>query len=160
MAGPSRITDQVKDKAEDVKNKGHETASHAADKARDAASQLGQQAQDVAQRAQEAAANVGQKAQDLASTAVHKTDDALSTVGEKMGSLAGTLRERAPQEGMMGSAAGVVADQLQAGGQYLQEHGVQDMAGDLSALIHRYPLQSLFVGLGVGFLAGKMLSRR
>jgi ElaB/YqjD/DUF883 family membrane-anchored ribosome-binding protein len=77
-----------------------------------------------------------------------------------MTSLAGTIRERAPQESTWGTAATAVADRLQAGGDYLQEHGVGDMTDDLHALIRRYPVQSLLVGLGVGFLLGQMASRR
>jgi hypothetical protein len=60
---------------------------------------------------------------------------------------------------MLGSAASGVASQLEAGGHYLQEHGLNDVAEDLSGLIHRYPVQSLFVGLFVGYLLGRTLSR-
>ena len=76
-----------------------------------------------------------------------------------MSSLAGTIREKAPHEGTLGSAASTVADQLQAGGQYLQEHGFREMGDDLAAVIRHYPVQSVLIALGVGFFAG-MASRR
>jgi hypothetical protein len=76
-----------------------------------------------------------------------------------MSSLAGTIREKAPQEGTLGSAATAVADQLEAGGQYLEEHGFREMADDLTAVIRHYPVQSILIALGVGFFAG-MASRR
>jgi hypothetical protein len=54
----------------------------------------------------------------------------------------------------------MVAERLEAGGQYLQEHGMRDMTGELHSLIRRYPVQSLLVGLGFGFLLGRMANRR
>jgi hypothetical protein len=49
---------------------------------------------------------------------------------------------------------------LESGGRYLQEHGIEDMAEDLAALVRRYPVQSLFVGLGVGFLLAQAFTPR
>jgi len=171
MAGPSRTSGQTGNKPEstggstsgatsELKNKAQETAH----KAQDVASNVAQKAQDTAsqatQKAQEMASNLGQKAQDMASTASQKADDALSSVGDTITSLAGTLRQNAPHEGAMGTAASAVADRLQAGGHYLQEHGMQDMTDDLQALVRRFPVQSVLVGLGVGFLLGQACSRR
>jgi hypothetical protein len=116
-------------------------------------------AEDTGSKLQEAASNVGQKAQDVASTVAQKTDDALSAVGSGMSSLASTIREKAPQQGMLGSAASSVASGLQTGGEYLQEHGVGDMLNDLTAVVRRYPLRSLLVGFGVGFLMARATSR-
>jgi ElaB/YqjD/DUF883 family membrane-anchored ribosome-binding protein len=126
---------------------------------------LGQAAGDIKERAQEAASNLGQKAQDVASnvrdkaqnfasTAGGKAEDALTNVGDKMSSLAGSIRERAPREGMLGTAATTVADRLETGGRYLSEHGFSDMADDLSSLIRQNPIPSLLVGFGVGFMIG------
>jgi ElaB/YqjD/DUF883 family membrane-anchored ribosome-binding protein len=133
-------------------------------KAQEAAASAGQKAQDaasgVAQRAQDVASNVATRAQEFASTAADKTDEALSTVGEKMTSLAGTIRQSAPHEGALGTAATAVANRLQAGGHYLQEHGVGDMAEDMAAFVRRYPLQSIFIGFGVGCLVGMACTRR
>jgi len=143
----------VAQKAQDFAHKAQDTASNVAQKAQDTAS-------NVAHKAQDAASNLGHKAQDAASTAVERTDDALSTVGEKMTHWAGNLREGAPHEGMIGSAASTVANRLEAGGHYLQEHGVEDMTEELGRVIRRYPMQSVLVGLGVGCLLGLAFSRR
>jgi len=126
---------------QDLKNKAQEAASNVAQTARDAASS-------AAQRAQEVAGNLGQRA-----------EDALSTVGERMSGLADTIRDRAPQEGVLGTAAGSVASGLETGGRYLQEHGFGDMADDLSSMIRSNPIPSLLVGFGVGFLVGMALRR-
>jgi ElaB/YqjD/DUF883 family membrane-anchored ribosome-binding protein len=135
-------------------------AGEAKERAREAASGATQKAQDLMHKAQETASNVAQKAQDAASTAQQRTDEALSNVGEKMSSLAGTLRQSAPQGGSLGTAASAVADRLEAGGSYLQEHGLEDMAGEMATLVRRYPMQAVLVGLGVGFLLGQAFSSR
>jgi hypothetical protein len=122
------------------KNSG-QTISGATDKARETASQL------------------GQKAQDLASSAASRTDEALASVGQGMSSLAGTVRQNAPREGMLGSAASTVADTLQAGGRYLQEHGVEDMTQDVRGFVRQYPLGSLLAVFGLGLLMGRALGR-
>jgi len=74
--------------------------------------------------------------------------------------VAGTLRQQAPRSGMMGSAAGAVADRLESGGRYLQEHGVGEITDDLAGVIRRNPLPSLGLAFGVGFLIGMAFTRR
>jgi hypothetical protein len=134
----SRIMADTSQKISNIKDKAKDAAAGLADKARDAAS------------------NLGDKAKDLASGAVERTDDALASVGQGMESLAGTLRQKAPHEGMLGSTASAVAGQLEAGGRYLQEHGLEDMGEDLRRLIRQYPLGSVLAVFGAGFLLGRM----
>jgi len=151
-------------KPEDVKEKARDLGTNVGQKVADAASTVGQKAQDfaanVTQKAQDAASNFGGTASEYASTAKEKADDAISTVGEKLTSLAGTIRESVPQEGYLGTASRAVADNLQAGGRYLQEHGFGDMTDDLAAAVRRYPIQSVLIGFGVGFLLSRATSRR
>jgi len=123
------------------------------DKMENAAGQAAQKAQDVA-------SNVADKAKNLASQAADRADTALSSVGSGMATAADQLRSNAPREGYLGTAARTVADNLQSAGGYLQDHGVSDMAGDLTATVKRYPMQSLLVGFGAGLLFGMMFSRR
>jgi phage-related tail protein len=115
-------------------------------------------ASDLAHKAQEAASNVAGKAQNLAGAAADRADDAISAVGERMSGLAGTIRQSGPREGVLGSATGTVADTLKSGGDYLKEHGLSDMAEDMTTLVKRYPVQSLLVGFGFGLLIGMTLS--
>jgi hypothetical protein len=77
-----------------------------------------------------------------------------------MSDLAGTIRERAPHEGMVGQAASAVANQLEAGGNYLQERGIEEMFTDLGAVIRNHPLPSMLVILGIGYMLGKATSGR
>jgi hypothetical protein len=91
------------------------------------------------------------KAQDLGATAVSKANEAATVVGEKMGSLASVIREKVPHEGAMATAATAVAGGLESASSYLQEKKFANLATDLTALIRRYPVQSLLVGVGVGY---------
>jgi ElaB/YqjD/DUF883 family membrane-anchored ribosome-binding protein len=164
MAGSGKNPEKGGDKMESMTSSASKSAADLKNKAQDTASNLAQKGQDMAgealRRTQDAASTAAQKAQDLASSAAGRAEDAMSNVGSKISSLAGSLRETAPHEGPLGSAASRVADQLEAGGQYLQEHGIEDMAQDLMSLVRRYPMQSLLVGFGVGFLVGQSFSRR
>ena len=146
-------------KGGNVREKAHETASSARQTAQDAKSTAQEALSSAGHKAQDVASNLGHRAQEFASSAQERTEGALSSVGQSMTSLAGTIRERAPHEGPLGTAASTVANQLQSGGRYLQEHGLGDMADDVGGLIRHYPLQSLLVAFGVGWLIG-MSSRR
>ena len=134
----------------EVKNKVQQTVSGALDKAKETASS-------VAQKAKDAASSVAHSAHDLASSAGHKTGDAVSAIGSGMSSLAGTIREKAPHEGMLGTASCSVADSLESGGRYLREEGLSGMAEDAANLVRRNPIPSLLVGVGVGFLLARSL---
>jgi ElaB/YqjD/DUF883 family membrane-anchored ribosome-binding protein len=123
------------------------------DKLENAAGQATQKAKDLA-------SNVADKAKDLAATAADKADSALSSVGSGMATAADKLRDTGPREGYLGSATRTVADKLANAGGYLQEHGVSDIADDMTTLVKRYPIQSLLVGFGVGLLFGMAVSRR
>lgn len=150
MSNTSRFPTNPKDQGT-TGNLG-QTASEFKEKTQDVASNLGRKAEDIA-------GNLGSKAQHLASTAAEKAENTLSNVGEKISGFAGTLRENAPREGMLGNAAGAVADRLETGGRYLQQHGFSDMADDVTSLIRQNPIPSLLVGFGFGFLLGMSLRR-
>jgi len=79
----------------------------------------------------------------------------MSAVGERIGSLADVIREKAPHEGAVGTAATTVAEKLEVAGSYLQERDVNHMLNDLSGMIRRYPVPSLLIGLGIGYLLAR-----
>jgi hypothetical protein len=132
-----------------VKKKAEEAVAGATEKARDVAST-------VTDKAKEVASSVTHKAGDLGAAAGEKADTAAASLGGTMQSWAGTLREKAPQEGMLGSAAGTVARGLESGGRYLQEEGMSGMVEDLAELVRRNPIPALLVGIGLGFLLARM----
>lgn len=131
----------------------------AEEKAHELASSAVQKVQDVAHKAQEWAANVANKAQDTASAAVDKANEGITAVGHQMSALGNTVRETAPHHGAIGSAATTMADQLQAGGTYLEGHGLKDMGKDLTSLVRQYPIQSVLVGIGIGYLLARTWKR-
>src|SRR5689334_11777874 len=124
MAGPSRMPGQ------ESTARTPETGSSMGHKAQETAANLGQKAKDMA-------GNVAEKAQNVASNVAEKAGDAISSVGSGMTSLAGTIREKGPQSGVLGSATSKVASGLQASGEYLREHRMGDMFNDLSGVIRR-----------------------
>jgi len=134
----------------DLKNKAQEAGTAVADKAKDLAS-------NVADKARGAASSVAQTASDVASNVGQRAEDATSSVGGGIRSLAGTIREKGPHSGMMGSATESIADTLESGGRYLEEEGLSGMGKDLVELIRRNPIPALLVGVGLGFLLAKAL---
>jgi hypothetical protein len=137
---------------QDLKNKAQSFAEHAADKAKDVAST-------VADRAQDAASAVRDKASDLASAAGHRAEHATAAAGSGLQSLAGTLRDTGPREGMLGSAKSAAADALERTGRYVEQEGLSGMAGDLSELVRKNPLPALLIGVGFGYLLARLTSR-
>jgi len=119
------------------------------EKVKDTASSLTDQAKDVA-------SNVASQAGQMASTAKEKSESALSSVACGMQSLAGTIRENAPREGMLGSASTSVAQTLESGGRYLKEEGLEGIGQDVTELIRRNPIPALMVGIGIGFLLARV----
>lgn len=99
------------------------------------------------------------KAEEAASAATASGFQSISAMGEKIESLADVIREKAPQEGSLGTAATTVAQKLDAAGSYLQHRDVDHMVGDLSNMVRRYPIPSLLIGLGIGFLIAKSTRR-
>jgi hypothetical protein len=142
-----------------MKNKAGEMGATVADKAKDLASSAahsaGEMASNVGQRAKDAASNVAHRAEDVASNVGHKAEDATAAVGSGMQSLAGTIREKLPHEGMLGSASSAVASGLESGGRYLKEEGLSGITEDLTNLIRRNPIPALLVGIGIGFLLAR-----
>ncbi len=154
----------VRDKGQEAASAVRQTAQEVGHRTQEAAQNIGHRAEETAaglgHRAQETMSNLANQGRDIASRAGQKADSAMSSVGESMSSLAGTIRERAPQEGMLGNAAGAVADRLQSGGQYLQEHGIGDVTGEFGAAIRQYPVAAVCIAFGVGWLLGMGMSSR
>jgi hypothetical protein len=95
------------------------------------------------------------KAGEMASATAARAREVTSNLGHKVREFAGRLREKSPHEGVR-TTTNKVADKLETAGTYLEEKSFEGMAGDVADVIRRYPLQSLLVGIGIGFL----LSRR
>jgi uncharacterized protein YjbJ (UPF0337 family) len=102
-----------------------------------------------------AVASMTAKAQELGATAASKVGEAATAVGEQMGSLASTIRDNAPHEGAIATAATAVAGGLESASSYLHEKDYANLATDLTALVRRYPVQALLVGVGLGYVLAR-----
>ncbi len=103
-----------------------------------------------------AVAEMTAQAQALGVTAANMAGGAATAVGDTMGSLASVIRDHAPHEGTIASAATAVAGGLESANSYLQEKDYEHLATDLTAVIRRYPIPSLLVGLGLGYVLARM----
>jgi len=107
----------------------------------------------------DAAATVAHKAADAGSYVAHKAEDATAAVGGEMKSLAGTLREKGPHDGMLGNASSAVANTLDTYGRELQEHGLSGIADDITNTVRRHPVPAVLIGIGLGFLLARVFSK-
>jgi ElaB/YqjD/DUF883 family membrane-anchored ribosome-binding protein len=147
-----RELDQTADQAHDAVNRASDTAHSSVDAVTDKAQQV---AGDVKDKAQQ----VADQAQDLGQQAVDRADATTTIVGEKMTDVAQTIREKAPMSGPMANAADTAASTLERAGTYLQQQDLADMRADLEDIIRRHPIESLLVGLGVGYLLARSTRR-
>jgi hypothetical protein len=148
MANPSSSSGPRTDtahRASDMGQKATDTAASLAENARETAAS-------VAGKARDAASSLASTAGSVASAVGQRVENAASSVGGGMQSLAGTLRDKAPQGGMMGTAASSMADALDTGGSYLRDHKLSDMGSDILGLIRRNPIPAMLVGIGIGYL--------
>ncbi len=99
--------------------------------------------------------NITAKAQEFGATAANKANEAATAVGGTIGSLANVIRENAPREGSVGTAATAVVDGLESASSYLQEKKFDHLAKDVTALVRTYPVQSLLIGVGLGYLLAR-----
>lgn len=125
--GSSNVTDQAKKAAETAKD----TARQVTDTVREKAGQAGEYVRD-------------------------KAEQATSSTGKGIESLAGTIRDRGPQSGMLGKATSTVADTLDRTGHYLQDQGLSGMADDLTAMVRSHPLPAMLLGIGLGFMLARL----
>jgi hypothetical protein len=132
-----------------------ETATSVAEKAKETASGVGERIRETTSSAASSVQDMARKAGDVASNVGHRAGETVSNVGGQMRNLAGTIRQNAPSEGVIGSAACGVADSLEASGRYLQEETLSDLGHQATDLIRRYPLQAVLVGFGIGFLMAR-----
>jgi len=139
--------------------KAHGAVDRATDTAHGAVDSVANKAQQVAGDVKDKAQQAADKAQDLGQQAVDRADDATTTVGGKMTDAAQAIREHAPASGTIGNVADTAATTLERAGTYLQQQDLTDMRADLENIIRQHPIESLLVGLGVGYLLARSIRR-
>jgi hypothetical protein len=79
--------------------------------------------------------------------------DVASRLTEAAGGVTAKAQETAS------TAASTVTDTVKGTGAYLQGKDMGQITGDLTALVQRYPIPSLLIGLGIGYLLGRSLGK-
>jgi hypothetical protein len=110
----------------------------------------------MTQKAKETAQGVVEKGKSMASAAGNMADKGVSSAGQGISSVGSQMREHGPQEGMLGAANKAVAGTIERTGDYLAEEGLSGMAEDVTNVIRRYPVTSMLVGIGLGFLLARL----
>ena len=82
-------------------------------------------------------------------------DRTTKRAGEALESAADRLRERLPHEGAAGAATDAVSRGVKQTSRVLQQPGVSGIVEDLGVLMRRYPLQTLLLGLGCGYVISR-----
>jgi uncharacterized protein YjbJ (UPF0337 family) len=114
--------------------------------------EIEQRLQEYGDKTGGAVAGMSVRAREFGATAAKKANEAAPVIGEKMKSLANVIRGKAPREGKIGTTATKVASGLESASSYLQEKKFDHLGEDFKGLVRRYPLRSLLIGLGLGFL--------
>lgn len=133
--------DSVKRAADDIRSKDAETL-----------------AREARERAGELVSTAKEKTSEIRSSAAESVDQAMTTAGTQMTNLAHTVRERAP-EGRAGEVANTAAQALERGGEYLQSADLQSVRTDLERVIRQHPIETLAVGVGIGYLLARATRR-
>jgi len=148
-------------RANPTMEKAKDVAGQAYDKAKDVAGQAYDKAKDVAgqayDKAKDAASSVGDMVSSAASSVGKTAENLTSSAGAGLRNLGDSMRESAPHEGMLGTASQAVANTLRDSGKYLEEAGLSGIGEDLTQLIRRNPVPAVLVGIGIGFLMGRVL---
>lgn len=140
MANTTQTKDEIRERGQDMMDKGKQGMQQVAEKGRDMA---------------HAAA---EKAKEMGTAVRDRVESGVASVGSGIRSAGESLRQHTPDSGFMGSAASQVSDTLENTGRYLEEKGIAGAAEDLTTLIRRHPVPSVLVGLGLGILLGQFMT--
>jgi len=158
----AKAGERVKDTASKIGETAECTATRVGEMAKDAANKAGDLAKDLSGRAGEffkdTASTVAHKSGDAASYVAHKADDATVAAGENISSLAGTIRQKGPHQGILGAADAAVANSVESVGKEL-EQGLGGMADDLTQTIRRHPVPAVLIGIGLGFVLARTFAK-
>ena len=65
------------------------------------------------------------------------------------------IRDNAPHDGAIATAATTVAGGLESASTYLKEKGYENLAANLTALVRSYPVRALLAGVDLGYLLAR-----
>ena len=99
--------------------------------------------------------SMGSAIKNVAKDAAGSAERMFDRAGEAVGSMGDTLRQ-----GMEGGSRvkEAVSRSIKETADYMQQEGVSGIVDDLELLIRRYPLQTLLLGMGCGYLLSRLRS--
>ena len=100
--------------------------------------------------------SVGATLKRAAKETVASTASITEQAGEALGSATDSLRRQLPTSGTVSDAAAAMSRGVKQTADYLQKEGASGIVEDLEVLIRRYPLQTLLVGLGCGYILSRL----
>jgi hypothetical protein len=156
---PSSTLDRAKDFGTSISQKAGDTAQRIGESASGMATKTKEATSSAIEKTKDMASSAGQQVSEFASNVGEKAECATHSLGSEMRSLAGSIRDKAPEGGVFGTAATQVAGCMEASGTYLEQNDFSRMAKDLSGLARRYPVQAICAGLAIGFLVGRSIRR-
>jgi uncharacterized protein YjbJ (UPF0337 family) len=94
--------------------------------------------------------------------AEREVDRRLSEYSTGGGGIGSNLRSRVDELGATvsnkaGEAAGAMASRVQSARSYLQERDFDELTGEITALVRRYPVQACLIGIGLGYLIARSI---
>ena len=104
----------------------------------------------IADRLADTASQLKERASEIGRSAAKKVD-------ETRDGTAATLKSTADSVRSCGQAITEVAGKLESSANYVREHDVRGMLGDIGCAIRRNPAPAMFGALAVGFLLGSAL---
>jgi ElaB/YqjD/DUF883 family membrane-anchored ribosome-binding protein len=117
--------------------------------------------QETSNRVAEYAGEAKEKAAEFGRNAEEKVNQKREAAANALQNTAGTLRDRAQSSGEAISNLGnKTADKLQNTAEYLREHDMRGMMGDLEGVVRRNPGPSLIAAAAFGFLLGAAMRTR
>lgn len=159
----SERTDEGADAAhrniENARQQSHERLDKAADSARDTVEGVRQKGQEKMTDAQRKIAETGSNVQHNVDHAHTRADEGMTASGQHLRNLSHNVRQQAP-DGQAGDMVGQAADAMERGAAYLEESSPRDVQHDLERTMRNNPMQTLLVGVGVGFVLGRTTRRR
>jgi len=93
---------------------------------------------------------------DAARDPIAAADQAARQTGETLTSAADRLHARIPEGGTATEMADAVTSGVKQAATHLQEQGLERLIENVVAVARRYPLQTLLLGLGCGFLLSRL----
>jgi ElaB/YqjD/DUF883 family membrane-anchored ribosome-binding protein len=118
----------------------------------------GEIADDARGKVQQVAGDVQEKAAQLGTQATDQINSAMTSAGHELHTLAQTVREGAP-DAKVRDLADSTAGALERSGTYLENANLETVRSDLETMIRDHPVESLLVGVGVGFLLARSMRR-